>query len=73
MVVATGDGGEAEYSDGFPANIARALNRGWKVELVAWKRSLSAEYRKFQRLLPDRFRIIELDEFLPHLVEYGDT
>jgi len=69
MVVATGDGAEAEYSDGFPANIERALKKGWKVELVSWTTSLNSVYKKVKHRWPQAFQIIELDEFLPYLID----
>lgn len=69
MVIATGDGNQAEFSDGFPANIERALKRQWKVELVSWRQSLNSIYRRFKHQWPDTFQIIELDEFLEFLVD----
>lgn len=69
IVLATGDGAEAEYSAGFLRNVERALERGWKVELVAWKEGLSREYSSkiFLRRWRTQFSIIYLDEFLEEL------
>ncbi|KAF9870415.1 hypothetical protein CkaCkLH20_12082 [Colletotrichum karsti] len=39
MVLVTGDGNQNEtgFSDGFPADVKRALKRGWAVEIYAFK------------------------------------
>lgn len=70
MVVATGDAAVAEYSSGFLRNVERALERGWKVELVAWKRSMSYAYRDkaFAKKWAGQFTIIELDDFQEELL-----
>ncbi|KAF2477911.1 uncharacterized protein BDR25DRAFT_299660 [Lindgomyces ingoldianus] len=71
MVIATGDAAPAEYSGGFMAQMERVMERGWKVELVSWKKQTSAAYRKkkFQAKWKDQFRIIELDEYLEELLD----
>jgi hypothetical protein len=73
MVVATGDAAKAEYSEGFMKMIVRALKKGWRVELVAWSKSISFEYQKyeFRQAWADtgRFRIIELDEYAEFLLD----
>jgi hypothetical protein len=73
MVVATGDAAKAEYSEGFMKMITRALKKGWKVELVAWAKSISYEYRKpafVNQWVPSgQFRIIELDEYAEYLLD----
>jgi len=70
--VATGDAAKAEYSEGFMKMITRALKKGWKVELVAWDKSISMEYRRQpfvgQWVPSGQFRIIELDEFAEYLL-----
>ncbi|OBT82701.1 hypothetical protein VE02_08844 [Pseudogymnoascus sp. 03VT05] len=70
MVVATGDAAVAEYSSGFLRNVERALERGWKVELVAWKRSMSYAYRDkaFAKKWVGQFTIVELDDFQEELL-----
>lgn len=70
MVVATGDAAVAEYSSGFLRNVERALERGWKVELVAWKRSISYAYRDkaFAKKWAGQFTIVELDDFQEELL-----
>ncbi|OBT48044.1 hypothetical protein VE00_01719 [Pseudogymnoascus sp. WSF 3629] len=70
MVVATGDAAVAEYSSGFLRNVERALERGWKVELVAWKRSMSYAYRDkaFAKKWAGQFTIVELDDFQEELL-----
>ncbi|ORY07264.1 hypothetical protein BCR34DRAFT_25701 [Clohesyomyces aquaticus] len=71
MVIATGDAAPAEYSGGFMAQMERVLERGWKVELVSWRRQTSAAYRKpkFLKKWEAQFRIIELDEYLEELLD----
>ena len=70
IVLASGDAAEAEYSGGFLKNVERALQKGWKVELVAWSSGLSQEYRsrEFLKRWKERFTIIELDDFSEELL-----
>ncbi|BFZ60856.1 hypothetical protein YB2330_001908 [Saitoella coloradoensis] len=66
MVVGTGDGNTAEFSNGgFFRCVERALQRGWKVELVCFKRPMSRiwEDKKFRAEWAGRFRVVFLDEF----------
>lgn len=71
MIVATGDAAKAEYSEGFMKMILRALKKGWKVELVAWGKSISMDYRRadFTNMWAGRFRIIELDQYAEFLLD----
>lgn len=71
MVLATGDAAAAEYSDGFLRNVERALEKGWKVELVSWRDCMSSAYknRDFRRKWKDKFTVLELDEFQEELLE----
>ena len=71
MVLATGDGAGAEYSDGFLAHVERALKKGWCVELVSWRQQTSSGYKnkKFRTKWGERFKIIELDDFLAHMID----
>ena len=71
MVLATGDGAEAEMSDGFLANVERALRKGWKVELITWKQQMNGGYKRraFRQKWGEQFTIIELDDFLEDLIE----
>jgi len=76
MVLATGDAAAAEYSDGFLRNVERALEKGWKVELVSWRDSMSGAYRDrdFRRKWKGKFMVLELDEFQEELLEvYTDS
>ena len=70
IVLATGDAAEAEYSAGFLKMAERALERGWKVELVSFRRNISGAYRRkaFTSKWAGRFRIIELDDFVDVLI-----
>jgi hypothetical protein len=69
MVLATGDAQPAEFSDGFAFHAIMALERGWKIEVVSWRRCLSGEWTKspFKDKYKDRFRIILLDGFLEEI------
>ena len=75
MVLATGDAAEAEYSGGFLVMVERALTRGWKVELVAWTKSMSKAWvsEEFTQRWRDRFRLVELDDYGEELFETSDT
>ncbi|APA13422.1 hypothetical protein sscle_11g081920 [Sclerotinia sclerotiorum 1980 UF-70] len=70
IVLASGDGAEAEYSAGFFKNVQRALEKGWNVELVAWNSGLSGEYREssFKQRWRKQFRVIRLDDFSEELL-----
>ena len=66
MVLATGDANGAEYDDnGFLQYVERALKLGWKVEVVAWKPSMSNNWKKLKESskFRDNLTIITLDEF----------
>ncbi len=70
VVLASGDAAEAEFSGGFLKCVERALLKGWKVEVVAWRDGLSQEYRS-QRLWSKwegRFTVIELDDFCEYML-----
>lgn len=73
MVLATGDAAEAEFSDGFLSNVERALERGWNVELVGWRRNISGAWRNkaFQaKWAVGQFRLIELDGLAEELLGF---
>lgn len=69
IVLATGDAKPAQYSDGFFQYVNRALRMGWNVEVVSWKSSLSESWRNLNSSgkWGDKFRIIELDNFIDEL------
>jgi hypothetical protein len=71
MVLATGDGAEAEMSDGFLAHVERALRMGWKVELITWRQQTNGGYKRraFRQKWGDQFTITELDDFLEDLMD----
>ncbi|KAL4977443.1 hypothetical protein BDW66DRAFT_158811 [Aspergillus desertorum] len=46
IVLATGDAAKAEYSGGFMTMVDRALQRGWRVELVSFSQVTSYAYKK---------------------------
>ena len=70
IVLATGDAAQAEYSQGFLKMVERALERGWKVELVSFRHNTSGAYKKaeFRSQWGKSFKTIELDEFVEELV-----
>lgn len=72
IVLATGDAAPAEFSPdgGFLKCIQRALKRGWDVELVCWRKSMSRLWREktFRVESGEKFRVIELDDFVDELV-----
>lgn len=69
-MLASGDAAEAEFSGGFLKCVERALSKGWKVEVIAWKDGLSQEYRsqRFVKKWRDHFTIIELDDFCEEML-----
>lgn len=70
IVLASGDAAEAEYSGGFLKTVQRALEKGWKVEVVAWAQGFSHEYRNHGLLAKykNQLTIIELDEFCEEML-----
>lgn len=71
MVLATGDAAQAEYSEGFMRMILRALEAGWKVEIVSWSKNISHAYKKpaFISRWSSQFRIVELDDYAEELLD----
>ena len=69
IVLATGDAAEAEYSEGFLSMCERALSKGWKVEVVAFKHNMSFAYRRKDWIArwSGRFTVIELDDYVEQL------
>jgi hypothetical protein len=72
IVLATGDAAPAEFSPegGFLKCIERGLRRGWAVELVCWRNSMSRLWRdrRFRVEWRNLFSVIELDDFVDELV-----
>lgn len=68
LVLATGDGSPSLHSsqgEGFPGLVARALKKGWNVEVASWSASLSPNF--LQRFGHDpKFKLRLLD---PHMTE----
>ncbi|OLL22176.1 hypothetical protein NEOLI_001399 [Neolecta irregularis DAH-3] len=71
MVLATGDANVSEYSSGFFKCVERALVRGWKVEVLSFKRSLNQLWldKAFRKEWSGRFRTILLDDFTEELFD----
>ncbi|KAJ1324332.1 hypothetical protein MN608_10393 [Microdochium nivale] len=70
MVLATGDGAEAEFSQGFKSYAIRAMNLGWHIEICTWKKTISSAWTESSFLAEwgRQIRIIHLDPFLSELV-----
>ena len=72
IVLATGDAAPAEFSPegGFLKCIKRALTRGWFVELVCWRKSMSRLWRDkiFRIEWRNTFSVVELDDYVDELV-----
>lgn len=66
IVLATGDAKPSPHSDGFFSCVQRALRMGWNVEVVSWRGNLSLRWidRQWTSQWHDKFRVIELDDFL---------
>ncbi|KAI1340650.1 hypothetical protein F5Y15DRAFT_414964 [Xylariaceae sp. FL0016] len=69
IVLATGDAAEAEFSEGFLSYAERSLDKGWKLELITWKSTISSAWARLSATdkYADRFRIIFLDDFIHEL------
>lgn len=77
LVLATGDGKEAEFSQGgFYGMVVRALRKGWRVEVVSWKRQLSKNFLEGEEVRDyksmkggkDAYEVVYLDQFAKELV-----
>lgn len=71
IVLASGDAAEAEYSAGFFKMVERALEKGWKVELVSFAKTMSYAYRNqaFVNKWRKQFRTIMLDAYTEELLD----
>ncbi|CUS10346.1 unnamed protein product [Tuber aestivum] len=71
IVLASGDAAQGEYSPGFFKVVERCLDRGWKIELVSFKASLSWLYsnRNFLKKWKGAFSLVLLDTFAEELLE----
>ncbi|CAI2166989.1 12307_t:CDS:2 [Funneliformis geosporum] len=68
LVLASGDGNDAEYNEGgFYKCIKNALERGWKVEIISWKRQLNKNFTQLSRQWRSSCQIIHLDTFASKL------
>ncbi|KAI4279018.1 MAG: hypothetical protein LQ337_000625 [Flavoplaca oasis] len=74
MVLATGDAAEAEYSQGFLRMVERALEKGWKVELVSFRKNTSGMYKRkeFRTKWKNKFKTVELDDFVEELLGFEE-
>ncbi|KAG0129699.1 hypothetical protein HOY82DRAFT_563605 [Tuber indicum] len=71
IVLASGDAAQGEYSPGFFKVVERCLDRGWKIELVSFKASLSWLYsnKDFLEKWKGAFSLVLLDTFVEELLE----
>lgn len=75
IVLASGDAAEAEFSGGFLKCVERALLKGWKVEVLAWRSGISNEYyaADFMKRWVGKFAVIELDDFCEEMLAVYPT
>ncbi|KAG8773854.1 hypothetical protein FRC12_002281 [Ceratobasidium sp. 428] len=79
IVLATGDGASSQFNpDGFIGCVKRAVDRGWKVELVAWDDGVNRVWRDLEREVRSQgpagrgrgsFVIIGLEEWVSELID----
>jgi hypothetical protein len=77
IVLATGDGASSQFNpDGFIGCVKRAVDRGWKVELVAWDDGVNRVWRDLERDVKAQggrgrgsFGIVGLEEWVGELVD----
>lgn len=82
IVLATGDGASSQFNpDGFVGCVRRAVDRGWKVELIAWEEGVSRAWKDLERDVRVQtmngqgqgrkggFRIIGLEAWVGDLVD----
>ena len=64
LILVTGDGnkGKSRGETSFIGCALKAMQLGWKVEILSWKHSLSAEWCKLATKHIDRMKIIHLDK-----------
>ncbi|CAJ0877594.1 8155_t:CDS:2 [Entrophospora sp. SA101] len=70
LVLASGDGKDGEYfQGGFHKCVIKALERGWKVEIISWKRQLSQNFlnKRFLNRWKGRYHVVFLDWFSKEL------
>lgn len=85
IVLATGDGASSQFNpDGFVGCVRRAVDRGWKVELIAWEEGVSRAWRELERDVRVQalggqgqaarskggFRIIGLEAWVGELIDF---
>lgn len=70
IVLATGDGASSQFNpDGFLGCIRRAIERGWKVELVGWEDGTSRAWKELRDFGNGNLTIIGLEKWGSELVE----
>ncbi|KAG8744034.1 hypothetical protein FRC10_010923 [Ceratobasidium sp. 414] len=79
IVLATGDGASSQFNpDGFIGCVKRAVDRGWRVELVAWDEGVNRVWRELEQEVQAQgpagrgrgsFVIIGLEEWVGELID----
>lgn len=71
IVLATGDAAEAEFSEGFLRMVERALQKGWKVEVVSFAMNTSFAYKRkeFRAKWKSQFRMINLEDYVEEMLD----
>jgi hypothetical protein len=69
LVLLTGDGNRNSHRSSFPSCVVSALKFGWRIELYAWKMSLSSTMRGIAALSKGRMTITCLDTWRDEITE----
>ncbi len=69
LVLLTGDGNRNSHRSSFPSCVVSALKFGWRIELYAWKMSLSSTMRGIAALSKGRMTITCLDTWREEITE----
>lgn len=77
LVLVTGDGKISNFGTSFLAQAERAIKRGWRVDVIAWKASMSRNYDTLANRHKDCVEIVHLDDIYRSItflrpVEYAD-
>lgn len=71
MILVSGDGNENEQRTTFPQCVERAVECGWRVQVWAWRTSLSSQFERLRRTLaPGTLAIHHLDDHFDTIVEH---
>jgi hypothetical protein len=63
LVIASGDGRDSQWATSFPGQAARALKKGWDVEVWSWSGQLTGRYNPLCRTYVGRVIVRTLDPY----------